>query len=89
MKLKGKVVDIQKTGEKKKDEYGIAWEKYIFTIELTGFSESGMEQFPKDLIKKRVNIVRWCAFDWHFKKGIIITLEEDETKVILANIRSI
>jgi hypothetical protein len=83
-KLQGIVVDIEKTGEKKKDEKGDLWKKCIFSIELTGFSKrTPKEVMPSGLENKRVKLVRWCCFDWHYELGVRKTLEPDETEAVL------
>lgn len=79
MKLRGKVVAIEKSGEtiRVDDEN---WEKCIFTLELTGLSEDGTrKQIPASLKGKRVKITRYCFYDWHFMLGIEKTLEPEET----------
>jgi hypothetical protein len=82
-KLQGKVQDINKTGEfiEKDDE---KWEKCIFTVELEKFSKRTPEEIiPEKLKGKRVKLVRYCCFDWHYKIGIMKTLEPDETEAVL------
>lgn len=74
---------MRKRGKRKDDE-GITWEKCIFEIELTGFSRrTPGETFPERLKGKKVKIIRWCAFDWHYKLGVRKTLEPSETETIL------
>lgn len=83
-KLQGKVLDVQKTGEKRRDNEGKVWEKCIFTVELIGFSKKTSDKMiPSKLVGKVVKIVRWCCFNWHYKKGVIKTLEQDETEAII------
>jgi hypothetical protein len=83
-KLQGKVLSIKKTGEKKRDESGRIWEKCVFTVELTGFSKrTPNEAIPPELRGKKVKIVRWCCFDWHYKLGVRKTLEQDETEAFI------
>lgn len=83
-KLQGKVLKIEKTNEKFKDEYGNEWKKCIFTIGLTGFSKrTPEEKMPKSLLGKEVKLVRWCCFDWHYKIGIKKTLDSDETEAVI------
>ena len=83
-KLQGIVLDIEKTGEKKKDEEGNLWEKCIFNLELSGFSRrTPKEVIPPKLKGKKVKLVRWCCFDWHYKLGVRKTLEPDETEAVM------
>jgi len=83
-KLQGKVVEIERTGEYITDEEGDRWEKCIFTVELTGFSKrTPNEVLPENLKGKRVKLVRYCCFDWHYKLGVRKTLEPDETEAVL------
>ena len=72
---------MEKTGEKWRDEEGRIWEKCVFTLELTGFSEGS--ELPSELKGKKVKLVRWCCYDWHYKKGVRKTLEEDETEAVV------
>lgn len=82
--LQGTVLDIEKTGEKKEDEEGNLWEKCIFSLELTGFSKrTPKEVVPSGLEGKKVKLVRWCTFDWHYKTGVRKTLEPDETEAVI------
>lgn len=82
--LQGTVLNVEKTGENKKDAEGNIWEKCIFSLELTGFSKrTPKEVLPPDLKGKKVKLVRWCCFDWHYKTGIRKTLEPDESEAIL------
>jgi len=84
-KLQGRVLDIEKTRESMTDEEGNRWEKCIFTIELTNFSKRTPEEvIPKNLRAKRVKLVRYCCFDWHYKLGVRKTLDPDETEATLA-----
>ncbi|MEM2135483.1 MAG: hypothetical protein Q6366_002825 [Candidatus Freyarchaeota archaeon] len=84
--LQGTVLNIEKTGEKKKDEEGNIWEKCIFSLELTGFSKrTPHEELPSELKGKKVKLVRWCCFDWHYKTGVRKTLEPEETEAVLKN----
>jgi len=83
-KLQGVVLDIEKTGEKKKDEEGNLWQKCIFELELSGFSKrTPKEAMPPNLKGKKVRLVRWCCFDWHYKLGVKKTLEPDETEAVM------
>ncbi len=84
--LQGTVLSIEKTGEKKKDEEGNVWEKCIFSLELTGFSKrTPHEELPSELKSKKIKLVRWCCFDWHYKTGVRKTLEPEETEAVLKN----
>lgn len=84
MKLQGKVLNIEKTGEKKRDENGNLWGKCIFTVELIGSSKripSGI--IPHELKGKKVKLARWCCFDWHYELGVRKTLGLDETEAVI------
>lgn len=84
-KLRGKVLAVEKTGEtvRKNDE---VWEKCVFTLELTRFSSRTLgEQLPPSLMGKKVKIVRYCFYDWHYKVGVEKTLDPEETDTILDN----
>ncbi len=82
--LQGTVFGVEKTGEKKKDEEGNVWEKCIFSLELTGFSKRTPDEVASSALKgKKIKLVRWCCFDWHYKKGVRKTLESDETEAVL------
>jgi len=83
-KLQGKVLGIEKAGEKFVDEEGNEWEKCLFTVELARFSKRTPKEKIGSLIKgKRVKLVRWCCFDWHYKIGTTKTLEPDETEAVV------
>jgi hypothetical protein len=83
-KLQGTVLSVDKTGEKKKDLEENVWEKCIFTVELKGFSKRTPEEvMPPELVGKKVKLVRWCCFDWHYKLGARKTLEPDETEAVI------
>jgi hypothetical protein len=84
-KLQGKVTDIEKTGESMTDDEGNRWEKCIFTVELTNFSKRTPDEVVPDKVKgKKVKLVRYCCFDWHYKLGVRKTLEPDETEAVLS-----
>ena len=84
-KLQGKVLDIHRTGEFITDKDGDRWEKCIFTVEITNFSKRTPDEVVPDEIKgKKVKLVRYCCFDWHYKLGVRKTLEFDETEAVLA-----
>jgi hypothetical protein len=83
-KLQGRVIDVKKTGEYITDEEGNKWEKCVFTIELTGFSKrTPTEKIPEEIKGKKVKLVRYCCFDWHYKLGVRKTLEPEETEAVL------
>lgn len=82
-RLSGKVLSVSKTGEKKLGESEILWEKCVFTVILTGFSKSSPVVDMPELRGKKVNLTRWCSFDWHFKLGVNKMLEPDETEAII------
>ena len=83
-RLQGKVLDIEKTGNFVLDEEGERWEKCIFTVKLSNFSKRTPEEtVPKKLKGKKVKIVRYCCFDWHYKLGVRKTLDPDETEAVL------
>jgi len=84
-KLQGWVLDIERTGETVTDEYGEQWEKCIFTVELTNFSKrTSDERIPEKIKGKKVKLVRYCCYDWHYKLGVRKTLEPDETEAVLS-----
>ncbi|MEM2888809.1 MAG: hypothetical protein QXR42_04920 [Candidatus Bathyarchaeia archaeon] len=88
-KLQGTVHEIARTGEFKVDDEGNRWEKCIFTIELTNFSKrTPNEVLPPHIKGKKIKLVRFCCFDWHYKLGIRKTLDCDETEAVLSNVRS-
>jgi len=81
--LQGKVLSIEKTGEKR-IEGGEEWEKCIFNLELTGFSKrTPEEKLHAETEGKRIKLIRWCCFDWHYRVGVKKTLEPDETEAVL------
>jgi len=83
-KLQGTVLEVKKTSDSMVDEDGNKWEKCIFTIELTNFSKrTPKEVIPEKLKGKKVKLVRYCCFDWHYKLGVRKTLEPDETEAVL------
>ncbi|HID91278.1 TPA: hypothetical protein EYP44_04890 [Candidatus Bathyarchaeota archaeon] len=85
-KLQGIVLGIEKTGERREDEEGNVWEKCIFTVEITGFSKRTPDEvIPPELKGRRVELVRWCCFDWHYTLGVRKTFEPDETEAIIKN----
>jgi hypothetical protein len=83
-KLQGTVADIEKTGESTIDKEGNKWEKCIFAIKLTNFSKrTPNEVLPDDVKGKKVKLVRFCCFDWHYKLGVKKTLDPNETEAVL------
>jgi len=88
-KLQGTVVDIVKMGETTTDKEGNKWEKCVFTVELTNFSNrTPKEVLPNNIKGKKVKLVRFCCFDWHYKLGVKKTLDFDETEAVLAGKQS-
>ena len=84
-KLQGSVLEIEKTGDFIVDEDGNKWEKCIFIVELINFSKrTPNEVVPESLKGKRVKLVRYCCFEWHYKLRVRKTLEPDETEAVLA-----
>ena len=84
MKLQGRVLNIEKTGEKRRDEDGNLWEKCVLTVELIGFSKrTPSEVILPELKGGKVKLVRWCCFDWHYELGVRKTLELDETEAVI------
>ena len=83
-KLRGTILSIERTAEKKKDNEGVIWEKCIFEVEVDGLSKrANNRDLLKKVMGKKVKVVRWCAFDWHYKIGSKITLELEEVKPLL------
>lgn len=83
-KLQGTVVDINRTGESKSDDEENRWERCIFTVELDGFSKRTPEEAISERLKgKKIKLVRYCCFDWHYKLGVRRTLDPDETEAVL------
>ncbi|MCD6593081.1 hypothetical protein J7L00_03250 [Candidatus Bathyarchaeota archaeon] len=84
-KLQGRVIDIERTGKFITDEAGLRWERCIFTIELTGFSRRTPDEvIPEGIKGKKVKLVRYCRFNWHYKLGVRKTLEPHETEAVLS-----
>lgn len=84
-KLQGRVIDIEKTGESVADEEGLQWEKCVFTVEVSNFSKRTPDEVvPEEIKGKKVKLVRYCCFDWHYKLGVRKTLEPDETEAVLS-----
>ena len=83
-RLQGKVLKIEKTGDSMVDEEGDKWEKCVFTVELSNFSKRTPKQTVPETVKgKKVKVVRYCCFDWHYKLGVRKTLDSDETEAVL------
>lgn len=83
VKLRGIIINVQRTSEKKMDPEGVLWEKCIVEVELTGLSKRARaedEDILKEFYGKRVKIIRWCALDWHCMLGKFITLDPDEIR---------
>ena len=84
-KLQGTAVDVIKTGESVANDEGESWEKCVFTVELTNFSRrTPNEALPEGVKGKRVKLVRFCYYDWHFKLRVKKTLDSNETEAVLA-----
>ncbi len=84
-KLQGKVLEVERTGDFIVDDEGRRWEKCIFTVEITNFSKrTPNEVVPEEVRGRKVKLVRYCCFDWHFKLGVRKTLEPDETEAVLS-----
>jgi hypothetical protein len=82
-KLKGRVIAVEKTGETIIRD-GETWQKCIFTLEVTQFSKrTPLEVVPPDLKGKRIRLVRYCLYDWHYTLGVEKTLSADETGSLL------
>jgi len=82
-RFEGRVLNVEKTGEFIEID-GEKWEKCIFTVELTNPSKRSPEKvLPDNLKGKKVKLVRFCCFDWHYKTDIRKTLEPDETEAVL------
>jgi hypothetical protein len=84
-KLQVKVTEVEKTGDTLKDADGNTWEKSIFSAKIIGFSRrTPNEVVPEAVKNKKVKLVRYCCYDWHYKLGIKKTLEPEETEAVLA-----
>lgn len=60
------------------------WEKCIFEVEVDGLSKRANNRgFLEEGCGQKVKVVRWCAFDWHYKIGSKITLEPEEVEPLL------
>lgn len=82
--IRGIVRRVERTGEKRVDSEGRVWEKCIFSIELVEFSKRSRERsLPEHLRGKTVRVVRWCAYDWHYREGVYGTLTPEETERVL------
>jgi hypothetical protein len=83
-RLKGLVLKIEKTGEKVQDSEGVEWEKCVFTVALKGYSRRTPQlELDKKLVDREVKLVRYCAYDWHYKLGVSKTLDPEETEAVL------
>ena len=82
-RLKGRVIAIEKTGETIVRD-GETWEKCVFTLEVTRLSKrTPFEAVPSDLKGKKIKLVRYCLYDWHYALGIEKTLSPEETEAVL------
>jgi hypothetical protein len=82
-RLKGRIIAIEKTGETRMRD-GETWEKCIFTLEVTRFSKrTPKEVVPNWLKGKKVKLVRYCIYDWHYRLGVEKTLDARETDSLL------
>ena len=85
-KLQGIVLEIDRTGNFKSNEEENRWEHCIFTIELQNFSKRTREEvIPEKLKGKKIKLIRYCCFDWHYRLGVRRTLDPDETEAVLAD----
>jgi len=88
LRLQGKVVAVEPTSESFVDEHGSRQTRYVFTVEITGFSKRTLFSEPttsvEKLIGKKVKTRRFCFHDWHLKIGSRITLDPAETEAALA-----
>ena len=83
-RLRGAVLKIDRTSEKTRDSEGVEWEKCIFTVALKGFSKRTPElQLDRNLVDRKVKMVRYCSYDWHYKIGVSKTLDPEETEAVL------
>ena len=81
--MKGIVIAVQKTGETATVD-GETWEKCVFTLEITRFSKRTPNEIVPDSLKsKKVKLVRYCLYDWHYKLGVEKTLKAEETDSLL------
>jgi len=82
-RLKGRVIAVEKTGETTTRD-GETWQKCVFTLEVTRFSKrTPSEVVPSDLKGKKIKLVRYCLYDWHYTLGVEKTLNPEETEAIL------
>lgn len=83
-KLQGRVVGIEETGDKRDNVTGALWKKCIFTVEITNFSMRTADMVvPKEVEGKKVKLVRWCCYHWHYKLNVRKTLSNEETEAVL------
>ncbi|MBS7656914.1 hypothetical protein KEJ33_03205 [Candidatus Bathyarchaeota archaeon] len=83
VKLQGKVLNVEKTGDIIRKD-GERWEKCIFTIEITRFSKrTSVEVIPEKFKGKKIKIIRYCCFDWHYRTNVLTTLGVNETDIVL------
>lgn len=58
-------------------------------LNLHAFSKrTPNEILPNNIKGKKVKLVRFCSFDWHYKLGVKKTLDFDETEAVLAGKQS-
>jgi len=82
-RLKGKVLAIDKTGETTTKD-AETWTRCIFTIEITRFSKrTPYETVPEELKGRKIKLVRYCLYDWHYRLGIEKTLSPHETNCVM------
>ena len=82
-RIKGRVIAVEKTNEETKRD-GEIWKKCIFTLEVTRFSKRTPDEVvPVDLQGKRIKLVRYCLYDWHYALGVEKTLTAEETDCLL------
>ena len=82
-RLKGKVIAVLKTGRTTAVN-GATWEECVFTVEIAHFSKrTPKEIIPDSLKSKKVKLVRYCLYDWHYKLGVEKTLNAEETDCLL------
>jgi len=82
-RLKGVVVDVERTDDTR-DFHGEKWRKYVYTVELLSFSKrTKQRQIPDSIKGKRVKLVRYAYYDWHYKIGMKKTLTAEETAAVL------
>jgi len=82
-RLQGVVIGVERTNEKR-DFRNKKWRKCVYTIELLSFSKRTKQRQIPDLIQeKKVKLVRYACYDWHYKIGTKKTLTIEETIAVL------